>query len=371
MNNGWWSDIFGNQDYTFQNNEVLGAHLNWTAIQRNAGLIQEVESLGISLQAPNSNDIAAIASETFPADDIWGFYCRIAPSNEISLNTRDFAILSFVRDEIDPGPVTPSEWEDNRLFQISIGTYQDPEGCPIYISYRNVNDIELYWDGTAWNTTKTGIAGEFIKFNSDKAYNGFMTLSESNLTIEVFEEIISTQTWRNIAVINIGREQVFSDGGFALIGSLINDGTLAPIYYFLLSRAKGKKADSISLTTRYALPDYYKFVQKPRDKTNDFSRINFDAVLYDNRNTFLPSFRRKTIEANIADIYHTVTSSEQGRLDLVSYKYYGTTRLWWVIAMVNGIPNPSELEPGIVLRIPPIDIVNTEIVSGMGEIYGK
>lgn len=31
-----------------------------------------------------------------------------------------------------------------------------------------------------------------------------------------------------------------------------------------------------------------------------------------------------------------------GRLDLVSYEHYQTTELWWVIAILNGIDNPTD-----------------------------
>jgi hypothetical protein len=52
------------------------------------------------------------------------------------------------------------------------------------------------------------------------------------------------------------------------------------------------------------------------------------------------------------DVY-VITSSED-RLDLLAYRYYNDSTLWWVIAMVNnnvtkGLMYP---EPGTQLRIP-------------------
>jgi nucleoid-associated protein YgaU len=50
--------------------------------------------------------------------------------------------------------------------------------------------------------------------------------------------------------------------------------------------------------------------------------------------------------------FHIVTKDDIHRLDLISWKYYSTPELWWVIAEVNNI-NPFELEEGQVLRILP------------------
>lgn len=43
---------------------------------------------------------------------------------------------------------------------------------------------------------------------------------------------------------------------------------------------------------------------------------------------------------------------EGDRLDVLSYRFYGTPELWWYLAYVNGIMNPLELEVGKVLVIP-------------------
>ena len=56
------------------------------------------------------------------------------------------------------------------------------------------------------------------------------------------------------------------------------------------------------------------------------------------------------------DIYHTVTQADAGRLDLISYEYYKTPELKWVIASVNGIFFPAEeIVENLVLRIPDIN----------------
>lgn len=48
-----------------------------------------------------------------------------------------------------------------------------------------------------------------------------------------------------------------------------------------------------------------------------------------------------------------VTDTNDGRLDIISTKVYGTPDLWWVIALYNGIINPLvEVETGTYLRMP-------------------
>lgn len=51
----------------------------------------------------------------------------------------------------------------------------------------------------------------------------------------------------------------------------------------------------------------------------------------------------------------TVPQFCEGRLDLVSYIHYETTKLWWLIAHVNGILDPlTDLEAGMVIKIPSV-----------------
>ena len=50
------------------------------------------------------------------------------------------------------------------------------------------------------------------------------------------------------------------------------------------------------------------------------------------------------------DSHHVVAESE--RIDLLAYRYYGDSSLWWVIADANDIANPLRLYAGQHLRIP-------------------
>lgn len=49
---------------------------------------------------------------------------------------------------------------------------------------------------------------------------------------------------------------------------------------------------------------------------------------------------------------------------LLSYKYYNTTSLWWIICLANNIRNPLDLpEPGTKLKILNQNVVNDILQS--------
>lgn len=59
--------------------------------------------------------------------------------------------------------------------------------------------------------------------------------------------------------------------------------------------------------------------------------------------------------AAIDDVIHTVQGHEVGFLDKIAAHYYGPgyEKLWWIIALVNGIIDAeAELFPGARIRIP-------------------
>ena len=52
------------------------------------------------------------------------------------------------------------------------------------------------------------------------------------------------------------------------------------------------------------------------------------------------------------DRVHEVIDGD--RLDTIAFKYYGNSRLWYIIADANEITNPFEIEVGSKLIIPGI-----------------
>lgn len=70
-----------------------------------------------------------------------------------------------------------------------------------------------------------------------------------------------------------------------------------------------------------------------------------------------------TIPESTDDIYHTVNSSQENRLDILALKYYNNASFWWIIAQANDIIDPFSVKLGTVLRIPKLSVVSRTIGS--------
>ena len=55
------------------------------------------------------------------------------------------------------------------------------------------------------------------------------------------------------------------------------------------------------------------------------------------------------------DNYFIVTAVNKDRLDLLSYRFYGSVEYIWVILLANNIVNPFEIPIGTKLRIPSVE----------------
>jgi len=76
---------------------------------------------------------------------------------------------------------------------------------------------------------------------------------------------------------------------------------------------------------------------------------------------FWAKFDSFKIAEQDGDAEHYVTSSD--RIDSLAKKYYGDSRLWWIIAEANDLEDPvSALYMGRVLRIPSPKLVLEKIV---------
>ena len=75
---------------------------------------------------------------------------------------------------------------------------------------------------------------------------------------------------------------------------------------------------------------------------------------------WIESWERPEIPESDDDMYIEYQENQNNRLDLISFKYYGTVKLWWAIAVANDIQNPFEkIEKGTILRIPIIANIPT------------
>ena len=79
------------------------------------------------------------------------------------------------------------------------------------------------------------------------------------------------------------------------------------------------------------------------NKNNEYNKTSRYQVLrvIDNEgDRYLETYNQVEIPETPDDIYHLIKKSEEGRLDIVSYNFYGTPTFWWVIALANNIINP-------------------------------
>jgi hypothetical protein len=94
-------------------------------------------------------------------------------------------------------------------------------------------------------------------------------------------------------------------------------------------------------------------VQLNSERVHSFSRFFGQKLYISGAYKFWGTWTPTSIPFSPKDMYFTVTSGVESRLDLVSYKFYQTPELWWVLADVNQIFFPAEeLTVGTVLRIP-------------------
>ncbi len=82
---------------------------------------------------------------------------------------------------------------------------------------------------------------------------------------------------------------------------------------------------------------------------------NLKGLVNEDGKTYIESPGKLVIKASTRDTMFTVEAGYENRIDLVSYKFYGTPYLWWAIALLNHIEDPRILEVGVILRIPPLD----------------
>jgi hypothetical protein len=68
--------------------------------------------------------------------------------------------------------------------------------------------------------------------------------------------------------------------------------------------------------------------------------------------TYIETPRKFKIRESDNDVFYAVEQGYENRLDLISYKFYNTPFLWWVLASINNIANPMKVEAGVILRIP-------------------
>lgn len=68
----------------------------------------------------------------------------------------------------------------------------------------------------------------------------------------------------------------------------------------------------------------------------------------------IETFNQTFVDKSEEDKFHVVGMEQENRLDMIANKYYSDPTLWWVIALANDLVDPFVIQPGTVLRIPPL-----------------
>ena len=112
---------------------------------------------------------------------------------------------------------------------------------------------------------------------------------------------------------------------------------------------------------------YEKYNKEYKDSS---SRYQILRVINDSEERYLETYNPKTVPIlEGGDVYHVVSSTEEGRLDIISNKYYGSPTLWWAIALANEFIDPFVVNAGEMIRIPSLltlSSIDSEILSRRG-----
>lgn len=96
------------------------------------------------------------------------------------------------------------------------------------------------------------------------------------------------------------------------------------------------------------------FLEVTKKRLSNTSFLRLFNILQDSEE-FMNIFRSYTLNEDVTSetvFYEMYEIDHNDWLDNISYKYYNTPYLWWVIALMNNINNPFEdLQPGYTLKI--------------------
>lgn len=91
-----------------------------------------------------------------------------------------------------------------------------------------------------------------------------------------------------------------------------------------------------------------------KDKYDMAKFAEYQTDIYDTLNSHMWASITKLASAGEFRVSDTA-----GRPDLISYRIYSTTALWWIILTYNGLIRPSDLVEGTLLKYPSLQDIET------------
>lgn len=95
-----------------------------------------------------------------------------------------------------------------------------------------------------------------------------------------------------------------------------------------------------------------KLIYSSNEEYTKLSRYNPLRVITEGKDRYLETYNQIKVPISSTDLYHIVSKSEEGRLDIISNNYYGSSSYWWAIALANNFIDPFTLNEGTMIRIP-------------------
>lgn len=117
--------------------------------------------------------------------------------------------------------------------------------------------------------------------------------------------------------------------------------------YLIKKDLKGRDNESSVIEGQYLVE--YSTTDKSRYKHIDVLKLTTGEYVHSTLSlidlSILPKSRL---------IDYTVTASDENRLDIIAYKLYGKSSLWWVIAYMNKLEckDPLNIPIGTILKCP-------------------
>ena len=98
----------------------------------------------------------------------------------------------------------------------------------------------------------------------------------------------------------------------------------------------------------------------PKSRSALPSRYTWTPLFTDDEidRAYLGTWESRNLTEDPSDQLYVLEEYEVGRPDLISYRYYKTPKLYWLILHVNDISDPFEdMYPGMLIRIPALQRV--------------
>lgn len=93
------------------------------------------------------------------------------------------------------------------------------------------------------------------------------------------------------------------------------------------------------------------------NKELDSRYRKLERVRYEDYSEIIETQNDVEIPKSDYDKIHIVKAGEEGRLDMISAQYYGSSLYWWAIAYASNIYDPFSIRPGDKLRIPSLPTI--------------